>query len=208
MSNELREIQRKVREAAKKHEVSEKKKKEHVKQTSINVAMEDRKKLEEELKKKSHNHGIYFIAPVVVIALTFIGLMIWQIMTINSPSKEAWEKPKYNPDDISAAKEFISESLLAARNGKNPDDHIAERIPPTWKESIRTILSSTKDDTWAITDVTADSMKTGSNPVFRAMISNSNQRRQAEFIIVKEANRFMILKASKTGDDKNDEPEK
>jgi hypothetical protein len=204
MSSELKEIQRKVREAAERNKILEQQQKEKIKKNSAESALEDKKKLDAALHKKSRNYATYFIVPIAILASICFGFMLWQCYAIYSPKEKTWEKPFTTPKDLASIKDFLTDSLQKAKSGKNIDNIIAPNIPQTWKTAIIENFHATKNDAWLVTTVSVDEFKKGSQALFHSTQTNSKQH--FKLSIIKDGDRFFLMRTSKMEENPDEKP--
>jgi hypothetical protein len=196
MSSEFREIQRKVREAARRREEDERRQKESIKQSSAQSLLDGKIQLQEEINRKRVDYTLYFILPAAAFSTIFAIYMIFQVLSLNAPGKIPWDKPRADSTDIPEVSKFISESLSLAKRGGKIDDRMPSDIPRPWREQITANFSAAKDQNWQISKVTIDERKRGISAVFISEISG-NSGMHFTLDIIRYEEKLYLLKASK-----------
>ncbi len=196
MSSEFREIQRKVRDAAKRREEDEKHQKEGIKKSSANALLGEKIQLQEEINRKRVDYTLYFIMPAAAFSVLFATYMILQVISLNSSGKTPWDKPRTDSTDIPEVSKFVSESLSVAKKGGKIDDRMPSDIPRPWREQISANFSKAKDQNWRVSKVTIDERKRGISAVFVSEISG-NSGMHFTLDIIRYGKKLYLLKASK-----------
>ncbi|HBC89570.1 MAG TPA: hypothetical protein DCZ94_21745 [Lentisphaeria bacterium] len=196
MGNTAREINQLVQGAAKKKKDLEKQKEAERKSEFLNTAVDDRKKLDEEIKKEKKDYSKLFIVILSAAALVCIIIMICQIVSINrQAARNPWKTVQISSGEIIKAKEFVT-GILQLRTNASIDKYLAGDIPPPWKLRATKIIQELKGCNFKLDEVVQDDKNLGSEALFTAVCSSPSGEK-ITFYIYYINNEFKIMRAEK-----------
>jgi hypothetical protein len=200
MESEIKQLNRKVRETAKRREEMDARKKEAMKTSSIDMALNEKMALQNELNKKPGDYTAYYILAVSLLCIIFIIFMTYQMAPLWSPDKNLWENPITTAEDRENLKIFITDCVA---NSKTPKKlKIESDVPGPWLKNIFKTFRVFDNKNWRIAQISQDEFKKGANPLFEVILTNPNQI--LKVLVIKKNEGFMILKCAPIGENKNE----
>jgi hypothetical protein len=200
MESEIKQLNRKVREAAKRSEEMDARKKETMKTSSIDMALNEKMALQKELNKKPGDYTAYYILAGSLLCIIFIIFMAYQMASLWPSGKNLWEKPITTAEDRGNLKTFITGCVA---NSKTPKKlKIASDIPGPWLKNIFENFKAFDNKNWQIAQISEDEFKKGANPLFEVILTNPSQILRV--LVIKKNEGFMILKCATIKENKNE----
>ncbi len=171
MLDTVKDIERRVREAAKKKQQEEQSRNSSAKQSHIDVAVEQRKQFEEEIKKEKADYGRLFyllLGTVFLFALWFPTFHTIRYFT-SLANREVWIAPKVSPGDREKIESFVNEKIIKAKTGPDTEAILNKNAPEAWRNACRRILGAPDLNAFKVSEVVYDAKNLGTESRFEVL---------------------------------------
>ncbi|MFZ2654681.1 MAG: hypothetical protein WAX69_07160 [Victivallales bacterium] len=209
MSNISKEIDKIVQDAARKKKEQDKLISDTEKTGFTSIAIDTRKKIENDLKKTHTDHSRLFIVLLSAIIAAFAIILIYQYIQFQRESnKNIWIKPVMEKVDLDKAREYVSGLLL--KGNISLDSHMKPGIPGPWKKNSERIYREINGGRSQVLEAIKDDKKLGSEPLVKVSCSSPEPNGRIIFYLFFINKEFLVFKVdkiqinpdTKTGDSK------
>lgn len=189
MPDIVKDIEKFVRESAKKKKDQEKKQKVLEVNSFIQTAVSQRRQLEKEIKEKKTSYAFIILS---VFGIVFYGLLIFSIYNYyKNSTKKVWIRTEVKPEDFTRVKAFTSELLAKSAAKKNVESFFNSQIPAPWKKGGLNILGSIQRG-MKVEDVSLDKQTLGRKALFNVKCSGLD--RTILVYVISEGGQESVLK--------------
>lgn len=193
----IKEINKFVQDAAEKKKKQEEERQKLEKSRFINTAIDDKKRLENIIKREKKDYLRILSFLLLIPILGFIAYSVYNLVGYFKYSdRNAWIIPKVHDEDYERAGDFVNSVLQKAKNRKNTDPCYKHGIPDNWKikgdEIIQELLLNPNIE---VKKISLDEKKKGNQALLIAEYGNSAM--MAAFYLILDENKFYILKIDK-----------
>ncbi len=188
------EIERQIREAARKMRAEDSKRTAEEKSHSVNTAIERQIQIEQDIKRKRTDYAKIFVWTFSGIAIAVLWVLIW--LTANSvyfSEEDPWRRPVHDkrlPPEVGI---FIEQIILDAKNiDAVLKKYFSSSSPEHWRVMAGKSLSDLDLKSFKTRSVAEDKKEIGSAPHFIVLCSSAKSDSEIIFSVESNAGEFSI----------------